>query len=92
VCATLRQAAARAVTGKRSYKQLVDEAGATKSIIREGQAVIDAASLGARAGKEMTVVSGRHAGLKCVVQAVMADDGALRTYAHRACPSICVVR
>lgn len=63
------------MTGKRSYRQLVDAAGATKSVVRGDEVLIDAATLGPHKGKEMTIVSGRHAGLQCVVQLVSDDSG-----------------
>lgn len=61
------------VTGKRSYKQMVAEDGSIKSVIREGDKVIDTATLGPRKGKKMTIASGRHAGLQCVVRDVDVD-------------------
>jgi hypothetical protein len=55
---------------KRSYKELVGEGGGAKSIIRQGEAIIDAATLGPRVGKRMRVAEGRHRGLECIVQAI----------------------
>ena len=62
-----------AATGKRSYKHLVGADGSIKSVVRKGDAVIDAATLGPQKGKRMLVATGRHAGVKCVVRDLDAD-------------------
>ena len=62
-----------AATGKRSYKHLVGADGSIKSVVRKGDAVIDAATLGPQKGKRMLVATGRHAGVKCVVRELDAD-------------------
>ena len=71
-----------AVTGKRSYKHLVGADGSIKSVVRKGDAVIDAATLGPKKGKSMLVACGRHAGVKCTVLEVDADGR------EGACPSL----
>ena len=67
-------------TGKRSYKQLVDEDGNTKSYSKQGQVLVDVATLGPRPGKSMQVGRGRHAGLKCVVVKVDGEGPEGATY------------
>ena len=64
-------------TSKRSYKELVGADGSAKSIIREGEQVIDKATLGPKVGKKMTIAEGRHSGLECVVRdlAVGGNEG-----------------
>lgn len=61
---------ARADTNKRTYKELVGADGSAKSIIRQGDQVIDKATLGPKVGKQMTVAEGRHSGLQCIVRAL----------------------
>lgn len=70
--------APRAATGKRSYRHLVGADGSAKAVVRKGDAVIDAATLGARKGKRMRVAQGRHAGMECIVREVDAggEEGA----------------
>jgi hypothetical protein len=57
-----------AVTGKRSYKEMVGADGSIKSVVRSGDQVIDATTLGAREGKRMVVTGGHHEGLECIVR------------------------
>ena len=59
-----------AVTGGKSYKHLVGKDGSVKSVVRKGDDVIDAATLGPRRGKRMRIASGRHMGLDCKVAEV----------------------
>lgn len=61
------------VTGARSYKHIVGADGSIKSVVRAGDSVIDAATLGPRKGKRMQVAEGRHAGLDCVVETIDPD-------------------
>jgi hypothetical protein len=68
--------APRAATGKRSYKHLVGADGAIKSVVRKGDDVIDATTLGPRKGKRMRVAAGRHTGVECVVRKVDVDGEA----------------
>lgn len=72
-----------AVTGGKSYKHLVGKDGCVKSVVRKGDEVIDAATLGPQRGKQMRVASGRHAGLDCKVVEVDTDG---REGAHTAWP------
>lgn len=66
------------MSGKKSYKELVTEDGSVKSVRREGDKLIDTATLGPKKGKQMLVISGQHQGLQCIVQTVVEDvsDGA----------------
>lgn len=62
------------MSGKRSYKELVTEDGAVKSVRREGDKLIDTATLGPRKGKAMLVIAGQHRGLQCIVQSLGEGD------------------
>lgn len=71
-------------TSKRSYKELVGADGSAKSIIREGEQVIDRATLGPKVGKKMTIAEGRHSGLECVVRELSAGGNEGMRVSHRA--------
>jgi hypothetical protein len=47
---------------------MVGADGSIKSVMRSGEKVIDASTLGARERKRMVVIGGHHAGLECIVR------------------------
>jgi hypothetical protein len=67
------EALTHAVTGKRSYKEMVGADGSIKSVVRSSDKVIDASTLGPKEGKRMVVTGGHHTGLECIVRKLHVD-------------------